>query len=178
MTHQEHPNVAVVREGFEAMQRGDTAWIDQHLADDVVWHVGGNSKWAGAYQGKQQVLEFFARQAEATAGPASVEIHDILGNDEHVWCWGRPRPPPGTGPAPSGSTPRSSTSGTARRPRSGEWPRTTPPSTHSWTAFPADCEKATAPRSRLDLARIIGAVTAARRHIALQVEVWWLRTRA
>jgi ketosteroid isomerase-like protein len=84
MTHQEHPNVAVVREGFEAMQRGDTAWIDQHLADDVVWHVGGNSKWAGAYQGKQQVLEFFARQAEATAGPASVEIHDILGNDEHV----------------------------------------------------------------------------------------------
>jgi hypothetical protein len=29
----------------------------------VVWHVGGNSKWAGTYQGKAQVLEFFARQA-------------------------------------------------------------------------------------------------------------------
>jgi uncharacterized protein len=84
MTHHEHPNVTVVREGFQAMQRGDTAWIDQHLADDVVWHVGGNSKWAGTYQGKRQVLDFFARQAQSTAGPPSVDIHDILGNDEHV----------------------------------------------------------------------------------------------
>jgi ketosteroid isomerase-like protein len=82
MTDHEHPNVTVVREGFEALQRGDTAWLDQHMADDVVWHVGGNSKWAGAYEGKQQVLEFFGRQAQATETAA--EIHDILGNDEHV----------------------------------------------------------------------------------------------
>ena len=84
MTHHEHPNVSVVREGFAAMDRGDTAWIDEHLADDVVWHVGGNSKWAGAYQGKAKVLEFFARQAQATDGPPSGELHDILGNDDHV----------------------------------------------------------------------------------------------
>jgi uncharacterized protein len=82
MTHHEHPNVTVVREGFEALARGDTAWLDQHMADDVVWHVGGNSKWAGAYEGKQQVLEFFGRQAQATETAA--EIHDIVGNDEHV----------------------------------------------------------------------------------------------
>src|SRR5215212_3850297 len=68
MTHHEHPNVTVVREGFEALQRGDTAWMDEHLADDVVWHVGGNSKWAGAYQGKEKVLEYFARQAQSTDG--------------------------------------------------------------------------------------------------------------
>jgi uncharacterized protein len=84
MTHHEHPNVTVVREGFEALARGDTAWMDEHLADDVVWHVGGNSKWAGTYQGKQQVLEFFGRQAQAMGGQTSAEIHDILGNDEHV----------------------------------------------------------------------------------------------
>jgi Acyl-CoA dehydrogenase, N-terminal domain len=48
MTHHEHPNVTLAREGLEAMQRGDTGWMEQHLADDVVWHVGGNSKWAGA----------------------------------------------------------------------------------------------------------------------------------
>jgi uncharacterized protein len=84
MTSHEHPNVTIVREGFEAMQRGDTSWMDEHLADDVVWHVGGNSKWAGAYQGKAQVLAYFARQAQATSRPASVDIHDILGNDDHV----------------------------------------------------------------------------------------------
>src|SRR4029453_19124658 len=92
MTHQEHPNVTVVREGFEALQRGDIAWMDEHLADDVVWHVGGNSKWAGAYEGKAKVLEFFGRQAQATE--TAVEIHDILGNDEHVVVLGSAKPTP------------------------------------------------------------------------------------
>jgi uncharacterized protein len=82
MTHHEHPNITVVREGFEALDRGDIAWMDQHLDDDVVWHVGGNSKWAGTYQGKQNVLEYFGRQAQATETAA--EIHDIVGNDDHV----------------------------------------------------------------------------------------------
>jgi uncharacterized protein len=84
MTQHEHPNVAIVREGFEAFQRGDTSWMDQHLAEDVVWHVGGNSRWSGAYRGKAQVLDFFARQAQAMAGAPSVDIHDILGDDDHV----------------------------------------------------------------------------------------------
>jgi uncharacterized protein len=84
MTHHEHPNITLVREGFEAFQRGDTGWMDQHLADDVVWHVGGNSKWSGAYHGKGNVLDFFARQTQATDGAPAVDIHDILGNDEHV----------------------------------------------------------------------------------------------
>jgi hypothetical protein len=76
MTHHEHPNVTLAREGLEAMQRGDMAWIDEHLADDVVWHVGGNSKWAGAYQGKAQVLDLFTRQGQAMGGMPSVEVHD------------------------------------------------------------------------------------------------------
>ena len=80
----EHPNVTVVREGFEAFQKGDMAWMDDHLSDDVVWHVGGNSKWAGDYKGKAEVLDFFGRQAQAMPEPTAVDIHDILGNDEHV----------------------------------------------------------------------------------------------
>jgi uncharacterized protein len=85
MTHHEHPNVTLVREGFAAFQRGDTGWMDEHLADDVVWHVGGNSKWAGAYEGKANVLDFFGRQTQAMGGEQpAVDIHDILGNDDHV----------------------------------------------------------------------------------------------
>jgi ketosteroid isomerase-like protein len=84
MTHQEHPNVQLVRDGFAAFQRGDTAWMDEHLADDVAWHVGGNSKWAGTYHGKADVLNLFARQARAIGSPPQADIHDILGNDDHV----------------------------------------------------------------------------------------------
>ena len=82
MTHHEHPNVTLVREGFAAFERGDMERMDQLLTDDVVWHVGGNSKWAGAYAGKAKVLEYFGRQGQATETAA--EIHDIVGNDEHV----------------------------------------------------------------------------------------------
>ena len=88
MTHNEHPNVTIAREGFDAFQRGDTAWMDEHLSDDIVWHVGGNSKWSGAYQGKEKVLDFFARQTQAMPEPPAVDIHDVLGNDDHVVALG------------------------------------------------------------------------------------------
>jgi len=91
VAHHEHPNVTLVREGFEAFSKGDTSWMDEHMADDVVWHVGGNSKWAGSYQGKDKVLEFFGRQAQAMPGPPEVDIHDILGNDDHVVVLGTAR---------------------------------------------------------------------------------------
>ncbi len=84
MTHHEHPNVTMAREGFDAMSRGDTAWMDEHISDDVVWHVGGNSKWAGTYEGRAAVLAFFARQMQAMGGMPEVETHDVLGNDDHV----------------------------------------------------------------------------------------------
>jgi ketosteroid isomerase-like protein len=86
MTHHEHPNVTLVRDGFEAFNKGDTAWIDEHLAEDIVWHVGGNSKWAGAYEGKASVLEMFQSQGHAMS--TSADIHDVLGNDEHVVALG------------------------------------------------------------------------------------------
>lgn len=76
--------MALVREGFEAFSRGDTEWMDRHLADDVVWHVGGNSKWAGTYEGRDAVLDLFARQTQALGQPPDVDIHDIVGGDEHV----------------------------------------------------------------------------------------------
>ena len=44
----EHPNVALIREGFAAFERGDTAWMADHMADDIVWHVGGKSRMANA----------------------------------------------------------------------------------------------------------------------------------
>lgn len=82
MATHEHPNVTLVREGFEAFEKGDMGWMDEHVADDVVWHVGGNSKWSGAYEGRARVLEFFGRQAQAMT--TEVDVHDILGNDDHV----------------------------------------------------------------------------------------------
>ena len=83
MANPEHPNVTLAREGFEAAQKGDTEWMDQHMSDDVVWHVGGNSKWSGAYRGKAAVFEMFNRQMQALGAQPAVDLHDVVGNDEH-----------------------------------------------------------------------------------------------
>jgi ketosteroid isomerase-like protein len=84
MAHHEHPYVTLVKEGFEALEKGDMGWMDEHMADDIVWHVGGNSKWAGTYEGKAKVLDLFGRQMQAMSGPPQADVHDILATDDHV----------------------------------------------------------------------------------------------
>jgi ketosteroid isomerase-like protein len=76
MTYHGHPNVTVVREGIAAVQRGDTAWMDQHLADDVVWPVDGNSKWAGPTRQAEGagVLRVMVAEQEADL-PSSLVQH-------------------------------------------------------------------------------------------------------
>jgi ketosteroid isomerase-like protein len=77
----EHPNIALTRESFAAIQRGDTQWMSDHLADDVVWHVGGNSRAAGAHRGKDTVIQM----SSAVGGEGStLDVHDVLANDDHT----------------------------------------------------------------------------------------------
>jgi uncharacterized protein len=77
----EHPNAELIRESFSALERGDSKWLEDHLADDVVWHVGGNSRAAGQYQGKDAAMGFFTA---GTGGSNSVDVHDVLANDDHT----------------------------------------------------------------------------------------------
>ena len=88
MSQQEHPNAALVRQGYEAFERGDMDWMQEHLADDVIWHVGGKSAMTGDYRGKDEVLNLFGRQAQAAGGPPRTSLDDIVGNDRHVVAFG------------------------------------------------------------------------------------------
>lgn len=78
----EHPNATLVRDIFAAMERGDMQWMDDHIADDIVWHTGGNSKAAGATRGKEAVRASMAAMAEP--GAMKADVHDVIGNDEHT----------------------------------------------------------------------------------------------
>lgn len=80
---QEHPNVTLVKESYEAFDRQDIEWIQEHMAADIVWHIGGTSKLAGSYKGMQEISEVFARQGKMLAD-SKIDLHDIVGNDEHV----------------------------------------------------------------------------------------------
>ena len=80
----EHPNVEAVRAGLEAFMKGDMETMSSNMADDVVWHIPGKHEWAGDYRGKAEVVGRFQRMAQAGVTSSIDEIHDIVGNDEHV----------------------------------------------------------------------------------------------
>jgi uncharacterized protein len=50
----------------------------------VVWHVAGNNPGSGDYVGKDGVLASFGRLFQATGGTLKVDVHDVVGNDQHV----------------------------------------------------------------------------------------------
>lgn len=80
-----HPNVDIVRDGYGAFGRGDLNSLQQHFfTPDVRWHCAGCSQLSGDYKGVEQVLAWFGRRAELSGGTLTVDLHDVVGNAEHV----------------------------------------------------------------------------------------------
>jgi uncharacterized protein len=80
-----HPNEDLVREGYAAFGRGDLAALSgTFFAEGIRWHFPGRSPFGGDYEGLDQVLGWLGRSFEASGGTISVELHDVIGNDEHV----------------------------------------------------------------------------------------------
>ena len=79
----DHPNLEAARTGYAAFAAGDMGTLGPMLADDVVWHVGGDNPLSGDYTGREEVLGFFGRLMQKTGGTFKNEIHDMVANDEH-----------------------------------------------------------------------------------------------
>jgi uncharacterized protein len=84
-----HPNVEHVREAFAAFNRGDVEAMRPFVADDVVWHVGGDHPLSGDYRGREAMLEYVAKVVELTRGTLAGEPIDILVNDRHAGVFQR-----------------------------------------------------------------------------------------
>jgi len=80
----DHPNAELVRQGLGAFAKGDMAAVGGLFADDIVFHVPGKNPISGEYKGKDEVFGFLAKLVELTGGSFRLEVHDVVGNDEHV----------------------------------------------------------------------------------------------
>lgn len=76
--------VQKVRAAFAAFASADPDAVSEYLAPDVVWHVPGNNVIAGDYKGPEDTVALFGRMLADTDGTWRSEIHDVVGNDEHV----------------------------------------------------------------------------------------------
>ncbi|HEU4319724.1 MAG TPA: nuclear transport factor 2 family protein [Acidimicrobiia bacterium] len=76
----EHPNVAVYREVHENLQKGNFQAAFDALDDEVVWHQLG----AETLHGKDAVVAVMSGMEEFGADNFDIDIHDVVGNGEHV----------------------------------------------------------------------------------------------
>lgn len=82
------PNTKLVKEAFDAFDRGDVGWIREHLSEDVTWHVAGHNRFSGDYRGADGVLDLFERTREATGGTLRFEAHDVVSDEHHAVALG------------------------------------------------------------------------------------------
>jgi ketosteroid isomerase-like protein len=81
----EHPHVALVRRGYEALSRGDINAMSEVAVQDVAFHVPGRHQFAGDYRGMSAAREYYQRLDKATRGPFRVELEHIFADDHrHV----------------------------------------------------------------------------------------------
>lgn len=80
----DHPNAEAARTSIEALMKGDVATMAASIAEDAVWHVPGSHRFSGDYRGREEITGRFQTMAEAGVVFGVEEIHDVVGNDEHV----------------------------------------------------------------------------------------------
>jgi ketosteroid isomerase-like protein len=78
------PNAERARAVVNAVTNGDLDTVMDQMADDVVWHVGGDHPLSGDYHGKGAVRAWNERVAELTAGSLKLEPIDVLASDQFV----------------------------------------------------------------------------------------------
>jgi ketosteroid isomerase-like protein len=80
-----HPNEDLVRRAFAAYARGDIGALQgEFFAPDIRWHFPGRSALAGHHEGAAAVVELYGLLGEMSGGRPQVELHDLIGNDDHV----------------------------------------------------------------------------------------------
>jgi ketosteroid isomerase-like protein len=83
-------NMQLVCEAFDAFERGDVDWMrGEHLADDLVWHVGGHNRFSGDYPGRAGMLQLFASARHSIGGTLRFTPNEIIVEAHHAVVLGK-----------------------------------------------------------------------------------------
>jgi ketosteroid isomerase-like protein len=80
----DHPNAALIREGADALERGDIQVLVDRVADDVEWHEIGRAE---PIRGKATLQEMYMG-GSAPEWDITYKIHDVVANDDHTIALG------------------------------------------------------------------------------------------
>lgn len=54
------------------------------FSEGVIWHTPGKNLLSGDYRSREEAFASFAKEFELSNGTYSVDVHDVLANDEHI----------------------------------------------------------------------------------------------
>jgi ketosteroid isomerase-like protein len=87
---EEHPNVDVLRQGFEVRRRApfneaDQKLLDALFTDDITWHGTGEGPWGRTFaaRGKEEVFALFGAMAAGSSDSFDVRPDRIYADDDH-----------------------------------------------------------------------------------------------
>lgn len=80
----EHPNATLMLQTVDAFMSGDMPRLLQGFADDVVWYAPGDTPVSGTFRGHDGIVQFFSGLNDASAGPMTVLVDDVLAGNRYV----------------------------------------------------------------------------------------------
>ena len=80
----EHPNVAVARNAYESFAKGDLEGALADLADDCVFHFGGEGPNSGDHAGRDAIAAALVKNFELTGGNWALDIRGVFADDHHA----------------------------------------------------------------------------------------------
>jgi uncharacterized protein len=78
----EHPNIELIRRGYQAFSSGDAETLRQLLAPDAVHRVPGNNRISGDHKGIDAILTLYGQIGALTNGTVRVDLLHVLVNDQ------------------------------------------------------------------------------------------------
>jgi ketosteroid isomerase-like protein len=80
----EHPNVGVLRKGYEAMAQGDLPAVLGLFAENGVLHVKAQAPLGGDHKGREAIGQALGHLFDWTGGTVSMEVKEIFADDDHA----------------------------------------------------------------------------------------------
>ena len=79
-----NPNAAVIRSAYDAFARGNVPAVFAVFDAAITWHVPGNGPLSGTFTGHDAIADFFRRTMELSSGTFSIDVHNVLAEDDLV----------------------------------------------------------------------------------------------
>ena len=80
----DHPNALRVRALFRAFHERDLDTIRAAIAEDAVWHFPGSNLLSGSQRGRAAIFAFLARVVQLSDGSFTLDLEDVLANDQRA----------------------------------------------------------------------------------------------